>query len=590
MCGFSGDPAAKKLLDAAQACLLRLAELADLEQALRGEEGSANVHRLFLERVNRLSGPLLEALRDSPAVPLMQPLRQALRLRWRAVLSLVMGRGDDEAWPAAFAGSPSLFALDVEAGDGRARLAHRQELRELLAAGRYQALARRLASWSRSERVPERLARLWSLELWAWEHAATGGAMEDEIVAAPSDTEMHDVLLRLVAMAGEIEQRFPAEQRPEVARFLRTGLFDLFETVYFCDHFLAAAAALLRHLPDDPGLLGVAVTAAVCAQDHQACAVFASLIAARTGVPDMEQEPLLRLIPQLAHEPARHAARILPLLRPLLEGEAWSRAVSAFAQRVTNLACSGLRRDDSELWVHDIVRDIGLYRTALPDSGQLAVLDAAVRCLRRAGEPRDLRQLLERTPGLAPALVAVQVLVAAGPLVLPPVRKALEDVRETAIERLDADWRVWRPALPDLVIGAEKGTVRKLRKRLQQLLRQRDLGDTDRKAFEEMREQIQMMQSLEKDLWRDLGGWSIPHDEDDKSEESKPPRPRKSRRRAAGDDLQPELLNRRPLHGRFLSSARAEAGCRQGRDRSRLPHPGPPLSAGAQSRAFRPHP
>ena len=115
---LSADPAARKLLDAAQACLLRLGELEDLEKTLRGEEGSTGLSRLFLERVRRLSVPLLEAFRDAPATGLIQPLRHAVRLRWRAVLSLVIERGDEEVWAASLAEFPALFALDLETGRG----------------------------------------------------------------------------------------------------------------------------------------------------------------------------------------------------------------------------------------------------------------------------------------------------------------------------------------------------------------------------------------------------------------------------------------------------------------------------------------
>ena len=550
---LSTDPAARKLLDAAQACLFRLGELADLEKALREEEESAGLHRLFLERVRHLAGPLLEVFRDSPAAALIQPLRHAVRLRWRAVLSLLIERGDDAVWAAALAESPALFSLDLEAGDGRGagttRLAHRQAARELLAAGRYQELARRLASWGRSEPVPERLARLWSLELWAWERAATVDT-EDGIERAFSDPELHDILPRLAAMAGEIEPRFPAEQRPAVARFLRTQLFDFFETLFFGDHFfIDAAAALLRHLPDDPGLLALAVTAAVCTEDHRACGLFASRIASRKGAPNVEVEseiePLLRLIPQLAHEPPRYAARILPLVRPLLGEESWSGAVSAFVQRVANLTCSCLRRDDREFWVQDVLRDLAIYRAALPASGVLAVLEAAVRCLLRSAKPEDLRQTLERTPGLEPAIVALRALVAGAP---PGARAswcaltAFEEARETVIERLDANWRLWRPLLPALVVDAGKGTVRRLRNRLQQILRQEDLGDMDRKALESALEGIQSLQRLASEMRSGLPPASRKKTAEPARETERAPRAKKPRRRRVSEDVQPELF------------------------------------------------
>lgn len=541
---LSADPAARKLLDAAQACLLRLGELEDLEKALRGEEESAGLSRLFLERVRRLSGPLLEALRDTPASGLIQPLRHAVRLRWRAVLSLVIERGDQEAWAAALVELPVLFALDLETGrgDGPARLAHRQAARELLAAGRHQELARRLASWGRSEPVPERLARLWSLELWAWERAAAGSDAEDEIVSAFSDPEMHDVLLRLAAMAGEIGQRFPAEQRPAVARFLRSQLFDLFEAVFLCNHFLDAAAALLQHLPDDPGLLAVAATAAVCSEDHRACALFASRIAARKGAPAGDFEPLLRLIPELAHEPPQHAARILPLLRPLLGEEGWTHAVSAFEQQVTDLTCSSLRRDDSASWIQDVLQDLAVYRAALPESGVLKILEAAVRCLLKSGKPEGLRQILERTPGLKPALAALRALIAACPV--PPMlwssRAALEAAREVAIERLDADWRLWRPLLPTLVVGTARGTVRKLRNRLQGILRQEALGDMDREALESALKEISNLQRWARGMFFGLPPTSQKKTADPEAERA--PRTKKPRRRRASEDVQPELF------------------------------------------------
>lgn len=540
---LSSDPEAKRLLDAAQEFLRLLADLADLEQGLRRED--------FLDRVKRLSGPLLEAFRGGPPY-LLHPLRHALRLRWRAILVDVQEQqGDGEVWTSAFALSPALFLLDLDVGAGPqggvTRLANGQALRKLLAAEEHRELARRLASCGRGEPVPERLARLWSLELCMLDRAAAAAGDGEE---GPGLEEVrgaeHATLVRISQMASDIAQRFPAEQRPEVARFLRARLFELLERLFFCSHFLAAAGALLAHLPDDPGLLALAVTAAVCAKDARALPLFASRIQARGEASPADRELLMRLVAQIALEPPRETVRILPFLLPLFGARAWPDVLAVLVQEVGEGVCSRLRWDWNEATVRDTLRDLEVYETALPGYPGIAALKAAVGCLGRTGRPEELRSFLERSPGLEPALAAFRVLaVAAGPWAPREVRKTLEETRDTVIARLDSRWRLWRPVLPSLVLDAGKGQVRRLRDRLRRILTRQELGQEDQRAVRQVLEEIEEMKRFERKARRALE-WGprirTAPPKPEPGEAGGEPRRRKPRRRRADDEAQPALF------------------------------------------------
>jgi hypothetical protein len=333
-------------------------------------------------------------------------------------------------------------------------------------------------------------------------------------------------------MAGDLAGRLPAEQRPEAARFLRSQLFDLLEHQFFCDHSMEAAAALLRHLADDPGLLLVALTGAACAKDVRAQGLFAGRIAARGGARTTDRETVLRLVSQIVLERAETLVRVLPSLRLLLGEEAWPKALEIVLRNVTDGVCAGLDRGYDETDLRRLVRELEIYRAALAERPELAALEAALDCVQPdGGGAPALRSLLGRTPQLEPALVALRVLGAASsPWAPKAVDKAFEHAREAVISRLDLRWRLWSPVLPGLLIGASRSQVRLLRDRIGRLLGSEGLEEEDRQALEGALKAIAELQRIETAIQR----------ESKKADAGR--RRRKQRRKAADDQLSFDLL------------------------------------------------
>jgi hypothetical protein len=516
------DPAVQRLLEATQERLRLLAELGELEKALLRRKG-AGFLPLFLERVKGLSRPLLAALRDGPPAAMLRPLHHALRLRWRDLLALVAER-EGAAWAGLHAAWPALAAVDLELVGGPEGPRNRAAVRELLEAKDYPQLARLLASLSGAEKAPGRMTLLWSLELWAWERAADMGGEEDRFLALAEPPE-HTALVRVGRMAGDVAGRLPAEQRPEAARFLREQLFDLLDDQFFCNHSLEAAAALLRHLPDDPGLLLVALTAAACAKDGRTQNLFAARIAARGEARTTDRETVLRLVSQIVLEEAEVLARVLPSLRLLLGDEAWPKALEIVLRSVTDFVCSGLGPGYDGADLRRLTRELETYRAALGERPELAALETALDCVRPdGGGAPALRNLLGRTPQLEPALVALRVLAAASsPWAPPAVDKAFEHAREAVISRLDLRWRLWSPVLPGLLIGASRSQVRLLRDRIGRLLLSEGLEEEDRQALKQALETIAELQRIESAMRRE-------------SKKAEPGRRRRKQRRKAGKD------------------------------------------------------
>jgi hypothetical protein len=521
------DPAVGKLLDAAEARLRLLADLAGLEEALVSRQG-AGLLPYFLERVRGLSRSLLAALRDGPPDGLLRPLRHALRLRWRNLLALVAEREGAAAWAGLHAAMPTLFAVDLEIAGGAERLKSWAALREVREAGDHRRLAGLLASLSGAETAPERTALLWSLELWAWERAADTDDEEDDdepiMLAEPPE---HAALVRLGRMAGDIAGRLPAEQRPEAARFLRARLFDLCERQFFCDHAMEAAAALLRHLPDDPGLLLVALTGAASVNDTRAQGLFAARVAARGEARTTDRETVLRLVSQIVLERAEVLVRILPSLRLLLGEEAWPQAREILLQAVVDLVCGGLDRGYDETALRRLHQELETYRAFLAERPELAAVEAALDCARPgSGGEQALRRILRDSPQLETALAALSVLTAAiSPWAPPAVDKAFGHAREAVISRLDLRWRLWSPVLPGLLIGAGRSQVRQLRGRIGRLLRSAGLQEVDRQALEAALTTIADLQRLESAIRR-----ASPKPDQDRKR-------RKRRRKAEEDQL-----------------------------------------------------
>ncbi len=526
---LAADPAVQRLVAAAQERLRLLAELAGLEETLQRRRGAALL-ALFLERVKALSPSLLAALRDGPPADLLRPLHHALRLRWRDLLALVAERAGDGTWADFHIAWPALAAVDLEIVGGPEGPKNRAAVRQLLEARDFRQLAGLLGSLSDAEKAPERTARLWSLELWAWERALAEA--EPDRFLAHTEPPEHAALVRLVRMAGDVAGRLPGEQRPEAARFLRGQLFELSEEQFLCNHSLEAATTLLRHLPDDPGLLLIALTAAANAKDFRAQSLFAARIAARGEARTTDRETVLQLVSQIVLEKAEVFVRVLPSLRLLLGEEAWPRAQAIVLANVIDLVCGDLDRFYEAADVRVLIRELAIYRPALDGRPEMAALEATLACVQPdGGGTQALRSLLGRSPELEVALVALRVLAAAStPWAPPAVEEAFEFARAAVISRLDLRWRLWRPALTGLMIGASRSQVRLLRDRIGQMLRGEGLQKEDRLALEEARTRIAELQRLDSAMRKE------------DAQAARARRRGKRRREAAGKQLSFDLL------------------------------------------------
>jgi hypothetical protein len=513
----SADQRARKILAAADEHLRLLAALDEIEAGLglrRAGGGSPGAGAemppgspgspgpLFIERMRGLWKPLQEVFRDPLPAALLRPLRQALRLRWRGLLQLVAER-DETVWAWLSAASPALFALDLEETEPGGS-PEWLKVRQLLAREEYRPLALFLESKSRSEKRPDRLAVLWALELWAWKLEVRDEAEEDDDEPdLPGWEAAEAALARLRRMAAEVAQRIPGEQRAGVARFLRVELAHLLDVLPFSRDALDAAGTLLQHLPDDPALLAMAVVSAVALGDGRARDLFAARVAAR-GARGVDQTAVLAVVAGLDSQEAVHIARGVSLLRPLFTEDGWreavDRATRGIVEDVMDCLVGGWTRDR----LRRLRADVASCRGLLPEAAGLEALEAALDCLRPEAHAKVvLRQFLARCPDLDRALVVLRVLdVAAGPWGTPAVRAAASEASAAVVSRLDLRWRLWRPFLPMLAVGPNAKEVRRLKTRVRQLLRSKDLRPEDRTALQEVLTEIAELEQMKRDFER----------------------------------------------------------------------------------------
>jgi hypothetical protein len=291
---------------------------------------------------------------------------------------------------------------------------------------------------------------------------------------------------------------------------------------------MEAADALLRHLPDDPGLLAVALTGAAACKNVRAQARFAARIVARGEARPADRETLLRLLAQIVQERTETLLRVLPPLRLLLGEEAWPQVLEIVLQSLTDFVCGVLDLGGHEADLKDIRRELDLHRATLAGRPEFEALEAALDCLRPDGAgAQALKKFLERTPDLAAALTALRVLrVASSPWSPPAVGKALEHAREAVLSSIDLRWRLWRPLLPALVLGASRSQTKGLIDRLRGLLRSEGLTDEDRQALLAALAGIADLQQLDK-LFRREGS---------RGPRPAPERPPRKRRRKPEDE------------------------------------------------------
>lgn len=518
---LGGDRALADLLADADRCLHLLGVIASAERVVRRPRGGSRPRAgvpagcgSFLEVAREVAKPLLAVLRADAWPSLLEPLRHALRERWRSLLSWVAEQPDAAVvWAELYSISPALFALDVEtAGDsspesGAQALRRWIQGRSLLSAKSFGELARWLSLAAKSEPEPGRLARLWALELWAWDQEEAAEDTDDPAGVAPGVVRpLMSALLRLEQMAAQCRHRIPAEQQREVARWLADQLVDLCQGVQFCRSMAVAAENLLAHLPDDPGLLVVGLAAAAFSTNLDAGKRFGSRIAAHGVVGSADQEKILRLVPEIAMEETKVAAPVLRQLRPLLPDEAWPRVQSLMAQETSQVVCSSFRYGLGLEFRH-LRRDLDLCRAALGDCAELAALVAAVDCVDPAarGASLALGRALGGLPGLEPALIAFRVLAAATTHGHPGVEEAFQECRRVTLDRLDERWRLWRPMLVPLVVGTDRRQRQRLKSMLTRLRERQDVSEIDRLAYNEILAHIDLTARFEREARREMG-------------------------------------------------------------------------------------
>jgi hypothetical protein len=517
---LGGDRALADLLADADKCLHLLAVVASAERVVRRprgggrqEAGAPGGTGSFLKVAREVAKPLLAVLRADAWPPLLEPLRHALRERWRSLLSWLAEQPDAAAvWAELYSISPPLFALDLETAGGSSLESGAQALRRwiqgrsLLSAKSLGELARWLSLAAKSEPEPGRLVRLWALELWAWDQEEAAEDPGDPVGVAPGARPLMSALLRLEPMAAQCRNRIPAEQQREVARWLADQLVDLCQGVRFCRSMAVTAESLLAHLPDDPGLLVVGLAAAACSANLDAGKRFGSRIAARGVAGGADQEKILGLVSEIAIEETKVAAPVLRQLRPLLPDEAWPRVQSLMAQEMAEGILTSYRFD-LDLDFRRLRRELDLCSDTLGECPELTALVAAVDCIDPAGRgaSRALGRVLGDLSGLEPALIAFRVVAAASAHGARQVEEAFQDARRVTLDRLDERWRLWRPVLVPLVIGADRRQRQHLKAMLTRLRGRQEVNEIDRQAYGEILSEIDLAVRLERQTWRQLG-------------------------------------------------------------------------------------
>ncbi|HYX24794.1 MAG TPA: hypothetical protein VFC23_11625 [Thermoanaerobaculia bacterium] len=490
------------LLDASDLRLLLLAALEALATRLsllpETPEGTeARASRAAADWL-RGPGPSLAAALAAAVPPLLAPLQHAVRTRWRSVLERVAAEEGPPGLAALCAADPGLLAHDVDLQEsGRAGLRQRAQAQQLLATGRYAELAQLLRSRSRAAVEPGDLAALWSLELWACQRMPDEPETEDDEDWASdlSEPSPHATLVRLGEMATEVGRRFPAEQRAEVARVLRDELFDLCEAAGFCDHTAAAALSLLEHQPGDLGLLIAGVAGAIVDGAPRALHALEAQIERRG--PANAEAIAHRLLAQAAQERSPLLARILDKVRPLFSGDAWPEVAELvaremgghFAQVLCAASFQTLGEPELARRIPQGAREVlALLRPALGGTRGFAATELTLDCCRpdRPAVEQRLARFLAGDPGCEGVLVALQVVDRA---LMPWMPKGLEvafgGLAEAAIDRLDDRWQLWGRAVPLMAAGAAGGPLKRLEKKVRQLLASPAIPAEGREVLEE---------------------------------------------------------------------------------------------------------
>ena len=440
-------------------------------------------------------GPLLAATLGSSGPALLAPLRHVIGLRWRAVLERVAAQEGPPGLAALWTADPKLLAHGVELPRGAAGLREAAQARQLLAAGRYEDLARLLQSRSRTVMNRGELAALWSLELWAISQEPD----EEEDEGWTSESPLHRMAARLEQMSGEIGRRFPPEDRAEVARVLRDALFGLCRETFFSRHVARAALALLEHQPDDVGLLVAGVAGAIAGEDAQMLRALEARLA--RGLQGQAKDlPIARLLMiEVSREAPWDLAPILERLRPLF-GPAWPEIAELVAREMGGTFARTLREESLD------GEDVSLTRSALDSLRPLlaglpgfAAVEAVVDCWQATPRPAEKRidRFLAAFPGLDAAFAAFQLMDRA---LLPWGQKgahaAFERLAPAVIDRLDGRWQLWSSSLPALAMSAGESDRRRLDEKIRRLLSSPELTAEGREVLQQALRMIQELDAM----------------------------------------------------------------------------------------------
>jgi hypothetical protein len=466
------DAELRRLFDEAGRCLSLLNDLAGLEARLallpQGERPQMSV---VIAGWLRGPGPLLAATLGSSEPALLAPLRRTVGLRWRALLERVAAREGPPGLMALWTANPKLLAHDMHLPRGVAGLREAAQARQLLAARRYEDLARLLRSRSQTAVDRGELAALWSLELWASSQEPDKEEEDEEWTTEPP---LRGMTVRLQQMSGEIGRRFSPEDRAEVARVLRNVLFGLCRETFFNEHLARAALALLEHQPDDIGLLVAGVAGAVAAEDSQTLRTLEARLA--LGVEAQAKDlPIVRLLMvEVAREDPWDLAPILERLRRLFAGPAWTEIAQLVAREMGGTFARTLREESLD------GEDVSLTRSALVRLRPLlagtpgfAAAEVVLDCWHATPRTVDKRldRFLAAFPGLDAPFAAFQMMDRA---LLPwgqrGAHSAFQRLVSAVIDRLDGRWQLWSSVLPSLAMTAEESDRRCLDEKIRRLL------------------------------------------------------------------------------------------------------------------------
>lgn len=490
-----------RLLDGAGQCLSLLTDLAALESRLAGLPAPEPQDGSLVAGWLRGPGPMLATTLSASGPSLLAPLRQAVRLRWRAVLERVAAREGSPGLAALYAAEPRLLALDIDLPPGGlAALRQAAEAKQLLAAGRRGDLARLLRDRSRSASDHGGdLAALWSLELWA-SHSGSPDDQEEVDDDGPEsffEPPPHRILVRLQEMAAEIGRRIPAEQRTAVARMLRGELLDLCERIHFCEHTAGTALSLLDHLPGDAGLLIAGLAGAFAQNDSRLRRALETRLPLDSRIAAEDLPVAQRLMAQVALEDPEAVPRILDGVRPLFAAGAWPAIAALVAREMSDGLARALRAvsievlDDpglERLALGQVRRDIDRLRPTLAGTPGFSVMELALDCWRP--DPirveRQVEKFLAAFPGAEEPLTALRMLSQTmGPGTPSGIAMALRGLAHAAIDRLDDRWQVWIRDVPLLAIPADKPYRRRLDKKIRKLLASPEVQGDDREILAE---------------------------------------------------------------------------------------------------------